>query len=115
MVLGQRCGASASAESSHHQIPAVPCTSVKDSGHWNADGTWKRLRQDLKGFPDGLRVLEVCGGVGTGHIALHELLKGVAVFNVVGHFDIDAALRPVLTASGLPLQNIHLGKNEGDI
>ena len=115
MILSQRCGISAGAEPSHHQIHAVPCTSVKESGHWDADGTWKRLRHDLGRFPDGLQVLELCGGVGTGHIALHELLKGVAAFNVVGHFDIDEALQPLLTASGLPLQNTHLGKKECDI
>ena len=89
--------------------------SAKESGHWETDGTWRRIRHDLGGFPDGLQVLELCGGVGTGHIALRALLKGVQAFNVVGHFDIDEALQPLLAASGLPLQNIHLGKKEGDI
>ena len=109
------CGISADAESSHHQIHRVPCTSVKDFGHWDADGTWKRLRHDLERFPAGLQVLELCGGVGTGHIALRTLLKDVAAFDVVGHYDIDEALQPLLTASGLPTQNIHLGKKKGDI
>ena len=115
MLLSRTCGISADAESSHDQIHAVPCTSVKECCHWDADATWKRLRHDLERFPAGLQVLELCGGVGTGHIALHKLLKDVAAFNVVGHYDIDEALQPLLTASGLPLQNIHLGRKKGDI
>ena len=94
---------------------AVPCTSANKLVRWSADTTWKRLKRDLEDFPDGLRVLELCGGIGTGHIALQELLKDIATFIVVDHFDIDEALRPLLIASGLPSQNIHLGRNEGDI
>ena len=74
-----------SIESVHH-AHAVPCTSVNELGRWNADVTWSRLRRDLESFPDGLKVLELCGGMGTGHIALQELLKDVASFSIVDHF-----------------------------
>ena len=82
---------------------------------WSADTTWKRLKRDLEMFPDGLKVLELCGGVGTAHVALQELLKDVASFSIVDHFDIDEALEPLLIASGLSSQNMHLGRHEGDI
>ena len=85
------------------------------SVHWSTDATWKCLKRDLTGFPNGLRVLELCGGIGTAHIALQELLKNVATFSLVDHFDIDEALRPLLIASGLSPENIHLGRKEGDI
>ena len=108
--------------SSHHrstkplrQAHVRPQTSDDISVHWRADTTWKSLRRDLRGFPDGLRVLELCGGIGTAHIALQELLKDIATFGLVGLFDIDAALRPLLVASGLSSVNVHLGRNEGDI
>ena len=82
---------------------------------WSADTTWKRLKRDLEMFPDGLKVLELCGGVGTAHVALQELLKDVATFSIVDHFDVDEALEPLLIASGLSSQNMHLGRHEGDI
>ena len=115
-------GTSVGADSSHgrstgsvHRVHADPCTSVDESRHWNTDETWQHLKRELAGFPHGLKVLELCGGMGTGHIALQELLGDVATFGIVGHFDIDETLRPVLVASGLPSRMIHLGKNDGDI
>ena len=83
--------------------------------HWRDDATWHRLKHDLEGFPDGLRVLELCGGIGTGHVALQELLSDNATFSIVDHFDTDEALRPLLVASGLSSEYIHLGRTEGDI
>ena len=110
------------AGSSHHrpnkalrQAHARLQPSDDRSVHWSADATWKCLMHDLKGFPNGLKVLELCGGIGTAHIALQELLKNVATFSLVDHFDIDEALRPLLIASGLSPENIHLGRKEGDI
>ena len=59
--------------------------SANEFGHWNTDVTWNRLRRDVEGFPDGLKLLELCGGTGTAHIALQELLKDIATFIVVDH------------------------------
>ena len=115
-------GRSRGAEASHHRLHKAPRQaharhrpSDDRSVHWSADATWKCLKRDLRGFPNGLRVLELCGGIGTAHIALQELLKDVATFSLIDHFDIDEALRPLLIATGLSPQNIHLGRKDGDI
>ena len=82
--------------------PEVPFAVSGHIGHWNMDRTWMRLKQDLKDFPSGMKVLEVCCGLGSGHVALEDLFDHCAsTFSYVGHYDLDAALRPLLLASGL--------------
>lgn len=80
---------------------------------WQQSTTWRTLQESLRKLPSGLRVLDLCGGLSSGYLALSALL-GSANVKLSGHFDIDDDLRPALHAIHGESRHVHLG-NDGDI
>ena len=60
---------------------------------WQQDPVWRDMVDSLRDFPDGLEVLEVCGGVGSAFSGFTSCLgqrRGRVI--MAGHFDTDERL-----------------------
>ena len=77
---------------------------------WTADRTWDSLKTNLKHFPTGFSVLEMCAGCGTAGVAL-DLLLGPGRWTLSGVYDRDRELKPVLEAhvAQRDMSKCHLG------
>ena len=95
---------------------SIEVASNCQNGHclWEKDPSWQRYIAALATFPGVLKVLECCGGLSTGCVALSKLLPSGAV-EMAGHWDIDECLRPFLEVVHRQCRCIHLGKDAGDL
>ena len=75
---------------------------------WQQDRVWQALVSELAEFPGSLRVLEVCGGLSSGTIALAALL-GRNKVSLVGFYDTDPELRPALAVTHGSSAVLHVG------
>jgi site-specific DNA-cytosine methylase len=66
-----------------------------DCGRWADDPVWKHLQESCRPFVGPLKILELCGGLGTAVIASRALL-GCAAVESVGYYDVDPQLERVV-------------------
>ena len=94
-----------------------------DSGHlawmfeesaWQSDPSWKRYVAELADFSGKLKILDLCGGLGTGFMALSLVLPRGCVESG-GIWDIDSDLSRFLGCIHDDSKNLHLGKVCGDL
>ena len=83
---------------------------------WTADATWTALLRECSAFTGRLKVLELCSGLGTASLAA-ALLLGPEHVEVVGQWDTDADLRPLLAElhGQASADRQHLGMPRGNI
>ncbi len=84
------------------------------SAAWEEDPRWKEHVEALSGFPGQLKLLELCGGASTAFLALRALL-GQDKVSLVGLWDIDPDVRPVLLKVHGQSPGTHLGADTGNI
>ena len=81
---------------------------------WQDDPQWKTFVSRLSNFSGELKVIELCGGLGTAFIALSLLLPAGCV-ELTGHWDTDSDLASYLNRVHPRSNVIHLGGIAGDI
>ena len=87
---------------------------LKSHSAWQDDPQWKSCVSRLSKFSGKLKVIELCGGVGTAFIALSLLLPSACV-ELAGHWDTDSDLAAYLNRVHPTSSVIHLGGIAGDI
>lgn len=75
---------------------------------WQADPQWKQFVSELSTFAGTLKVVDLCGGLGTGYIALSLLLPPGSVA-LAGVWDTDEHLEPFLSCVHPNSSALHLG------
>ncbi len=81
---------------------------------WEQDAQWVTWKTSLQSFKGTLNVLELCGGSGAGYMALQKLLP-ISALKLVGHWDTDLDLRPILNVLHGRSASVHLGPVLGNI
>ena len=85
-----------------------------DAALWEQDAQWVTWKTSLQSFKGTLNVLELCGGSGAGYMALQKLLP-ISALKLVGHWDTDLDLRPILNVLHGRSASVHLGPVLGNI
>ena len=108
-------GSRSTGEPVRQDVPAS-APPLRSLVQWRNDRIWKILQESLMGFPSGLKVIELCGGCGSGVEGFNDLLAlAGATVECVGHWDIDPVLERIARAVGIPASVLHLGSKNGDI
>ncbi len=103
-------------------LPWVPAKRSDASGSgsnnilWENDDQWQRHKAALLSFPinSKLKVIELCGGLGTAFVALQMLMPSECL-EIIGHWDTDFELAEVLNTVHPDCHCVHLGAINGDI
>ena len=77
---------------------------------WQQDRVWRGQVEALRNLPAGLRVMELCGGLSSGYLALKSLLGSEKV-TLAGYWDSDSGLRPGVESTHGSDPNVHLGSD----
>lgn len=81
---------------------------------WEQDPVWKAYVSQLDGFNEKLKIVELCGGLGTAFIAL-ALLLPAGCLESAGHWDTDSDLARYLGVIHRNTSKLHLGGIAGDL
>ncbi len=101
----------------HHRVRAdtddAKARIASGESLWQQASAWREMVSNLCDFPRDIRVLELCGGLSSGFLALQALL-GQRKVTLAGYYDFDWDLQPAMRAIHGSSSHVFIGQR-GDL